>query len=233
MKYTKEVLEEAVRASISIADVLRFLKIKPSGSMHRHVTQRIKNYEIETSHFKFKFSFGVTQKLECEQILVFNRLNRRESSKRLRRAMLECGIEEKCSECGLGKFWNGKPIRIQIDHKNGDGFDNRKENLRFLCPNCHSQTENYAGNGKMSPAGVMDARFSTKEEDEVRLLGGALCVSRRKVNWPSKEELAELLWNKPTQQIAKDFGVSDKAVEKWAKKYKLEKPKRGYWSKRK
>ena len=230
MKYTKEVLEEAVKVSFSIADVLRFLKIKLSGSMHRHIAQRIKNWEIETSHFKQEFLGGVTQKLECEKILVFNRLNRRESSKRLRRAMLECGIEENCSKCGLGKFWNGESIRLQIDHKNGDGCDNRKENLRFLCPNCHSQTANYAGKGnKTNPAGVMDdAHFSTKEKDEVRFLGGVL---RRKVDWPTKEELAKLLWEKPTQHIAKDYGVSDKAVEKWAKKYELEKPKRGYWSK--
>jgi len=52
----------------------------------------------------------------------------------------------------------------------------------------------------------------------------------RKVARPSKEELQKLLWQKPTSQLAKDFGVSDKAIEKWAKTYGLEKPGRGYWS---
>ena len=46
---------------------------------------------------------------------------------------------------------------------------------------------------------------------------------------PSKEELEKLLWEKPTAQIAKDFGVSDSAVGKWAKFYNLKKPCRGYW----
>ncbi|TFI51369.1 hypothetical protein BLD44_026675 [Mastigocladus laminosus UU774] len=54
----------------------------------------------------------------------------------------------------------------------------------------------------------------------------------RKVERPSKEELQKLVWEKPTTQIAKDFGVSDKAVEKWCKVYGVEKPPRGYWVKK-
>ncbi|OYD88022.1 hypothetical protein CDG77_26080 [Nostoc sp. 'Peltigera membranacea cyanobiont' 213] len=53
----------------------------------------------------------------------------------------------------------------------------------------------------------------------------------RKVERPSKEELHELVWTKPTAHIAQDFGVSDKAVEKWCKAYEIEKPPRGYWAK--
>ena len=56
--------------------------------------------------------------------------------------------------------------------------------------------------------------------------------SKRKIQRPSKEELMDLLWKKPTSQIAKDFSVSDKAVEKWAKTYCLTKPPRGYWNKK-
>jgi transposase-like protein len=43
--------------------------------------------------------------------------------------------------------------------------------------------------------------------------------------------LARVLWAKPTCQIAKEYGVSDKAIEKWAKKFELNKPPRGYWAK--
>lgn len=56
-------------------------------------------------------------------------------------------------------------------------------------------------------------------------------ASRRTVR-PSKEELEKMIWTKPTSQIAKDFGVSDKAVEKWCKAYGIEKPPRGYWAKK-
>jgi hypothetical protein len=57
--------------------------------------------------------------------------------------------------------------------------------------------------------------------------------SQRKVTRPSKEELQKLLWEKPTIQLAKDFGVSDKAITKWAKSYNINKPPRGHWAKMK
>lgn len=57
-------------------------------------------------------------------------------------------------------------------------------------------------------------------------------VAQRRTVWPNKEELKELLWSIPTTHIGEKFGVSDKAVHKWAKKYGLDKPPRGYWSKK-
>jgi hypothetical protein len=58
-------------------------------------------------------------------------------------------------------------------------------------------------------------------------------LSVRKVkDRPSKEALQKLVWEKPTTQVARDFGVSDKAVEKWCRGYAIQKPPRGYWMKR-
>jgi hypothetical protein len=58
-----------------------------------------------------------------------------------------------------------------------------------------------------------------------------LAIKDRKVQWPSKQTLEQLVWNKPTSQIAKDFGVSDKAITNWCRFYKIDKPPRGYWEK--
>lgn len=55
-------------------------------------------------------------------------------------------LEYKCNKCGI-ENWNNEPISLHIHHKNGNCYDNRLENLEFLCPNCHSQTENFAGKG--------------------------------------------------------------------------------------
>lgn len=51
----------------------------------------------------------------------------------------------KCACCDNNGFWQNKELRLQVDHINGDHNDNRLENLRFLCPNCHAQTETFAG----------------------------------------------------------------------------------------
>lgn len=61
------------------------------------------------------------------------------------RCIAEGILENKCSACGLTGEWNGKPIALQLDHKNGQSRDHRLENLRILCPNCHSQTETFGG----------------------------------------------------------------------------------------
>jgi hypothetical protein len=57
-------------------------------------------------------------------------------------------------------------------------------------------------------------------------------LASRKVERPSQKELQQLIWTKPTAQIAKELGVSDKAIEKWCKSYGIEKPPRGYWAKK-
>lgn len=57
-------------------------------------------------------------------------------------------LDYKCAICGNIGEWNGVSLTLQIDHINGIRNDNRKENLRWLCPNCHSQTDTYCGKNK-------------------------------------------------------------------------------------
>jgi DNA-binding CsgD family transcriptional regulator len=70
---------------------------------------------------------------------------RRTNRAHLRKRLLKAGLkEESCERCNLTE-WRGQPLRVTLHHINGDGYDNRLENLEFLCPNCHSQTPNYSG----------------------------------------------------------------------------------------
>jgi len=63
--------------------------------------------------------------------------------------LLRSFLPERCSECGIGPKWNGVPLVLQCDHINGDNSDQNIENLRFLCPNCHSQTDTFGGRNRM------------------------------------------------------------------------------------
>ncbi len=70
---------------------------------------------------------------------------RRVSRGHLRRRLVKAGIKvERCEDCDLEE-WRGQPLRVTLHHVNGDSYDNRIANLRFLCPNCHSQTPNFSG----------------------------------------------------------------------------------------
>jgi hypothetical protein len=81
-------------------------------------------------------------KLPLEEILIENSSYRGSTSALKRRLINEGLFEKKCYGCG-GTEWLGKPIPIELEHKNGDRLDNRIENLTVLCPNCHAFTPTY------------------------------------------------------------------------------------------
>lgn len=90
-----------------------------------------------------------TEKLRARSHLIplseLLRKDRRCSRDHLKRRLLKAGLKaERCEECGLDE-WRGTPLRMTLHHRNGDSYDNRLENLSFLCPNCHSQTPNFGG----------------------------------------------------------------------------------------
>jgi len=150
MKYSKELLSKLVSECTTVAELMRKLGLQQSGGTHSFLTKRIKSFSIDTSHFVGSaFNAGLNhvggpEKLCSTDVLVLDRLNgQREKSFRLKRALLESNIKEECEQCGVSTIWNNKPITLHIDHRDGNGLNNCIENLRFLCPNCHSQTDNY------------------------------------------------------------------------------------------
>jgi hypothetical protein len=155
-KWTKEILEVAVKDSFSIATVLFKLGLKPTGGNYSHISKKLRNYGIDTSHFtgqghlKGK-SHNWTTKIPLDNILIENSTYQRGSLKR--RLLKEARIKNICHLCGMLPNWNGKPLVLQLDHINGIWNDNRFDNLRLLCPNCHSQTKTFANRKRISGAG--------------------------------------------------------------------------------
>ncbi|WP_049561262.1 HNH endonuclease [Nonomuraea sp. SBT364] len=152
-KYTRELLAEAAAKSLSVADVLRHLGIRWTGGSHAHISRRLKHFGIDTSHFvgrahgKGKSSPALRPYLEILVLRPPGSIH--EKAPALRRALQEAGLPYTCAGCKIGGTWQGKPLTLHVDHMNGDWLDNRMGNLRFLCPNYHSQTANFAGKGKV------------------------------------------------------------------------------------
>lgn len=150
-RWTREVLEPAVAASTTVSDVLRYLGIEVVGGHQTHISRRIKALGIDTSHFRRPSRVGLPrQRHSPEQLLIRQEPTsaRRMQGDRLKRAMKELGIVEQCAMCGTEPLWRGHPLPLEVDHIDGDWRNNRIENLRLLCPNCHSTTDTYRGRAK-------------------------------------------------------------------------------------
>lgn len=109
------------------------------------IVDRILEYGLDTSHFTLQGTNRgrdhVPPKKTHVELLIKRVAGGRRAGALLTRAMKEAGVPYVCAECGLLPEWNDKLLRLEVDHSNGDRSDDRLENLRFLCPNCHSQME--------------------------------------------------------------------------------------------
>ena len=141
--YSHPDLAAAVQCSQSIVGVLRYLGIKPAGGSHFHISRRIREAGLDTSHFlgQAHYRGRIGPRKPAHEILV--RLPdgaARTEGKLLARAMIESGIPHLCAGCGLGPAWQDRPLTLAVDHIDGEWRNNALDNLRFLCPNCHAQT---------------------------------------------------------------------------------------------
>ncbi|MFI6417692.1 HNH endonuclease signature motif containing protein [Streptomyces sp. NPDC050842] len=150
-RWTRDVLAEAVAASTNMCEVLRRLGVDVVGGQHTHISRRIKAYGIDTSHFHAPSRRGKPWRPRTPEGLLTEQTGpqtRRVPSDRLAWAMTESGVGKQCAMCGAEAVWRGRPLPLEVDHVDGDWRNNRIENLRFLCPNCHSTTANYRGRSK-------------------------------------------------------------------------------------
>ena len=140
----KETIQDAVIQSKSIRNVLLILGLNiSSGGSYRVLYRLIKEYNIDTSHFTgMLWSKGTQVALKVPLEDYLSNKKKIQSWKLRNRLLREFIFPHECSVCH-NTTWNDKPIPIELDHKDGNKYNNNLDNLRLICPNCHAQTHNY------------------------------------------------------------------------------------------
>lgn len=148
-KYTEEQFIEAVKTSTSVRQVLSKIGVKEAGGNYKVAKDKIKKLNLDTSHFTgMGWLKGQTHKHTTKPIEYYLTEDSYHQSYKLKLRLVAEGIKQhKCEKCGIIE-WMGQPTPIELDHINGNNRDNRLENLRLLCPNCHAQTPTYRGKNK-------------------------------------------------------------------------------------
>ena len=147
-KYSLTQLQQAISESVSLRQVLIKLDVTAYGGNYQVLKKAIKHFELNTSHFtgqawnkskKMPAKYCLNDYLENKSPIQSYKLKKRLIENKLLRSV--------CSNC-RNELWLGKPIPLELDHVNGDNKDNRFENLRLLCPNCHALTDTYRGKNR-------------------------------------------------------------------------------------
>lgn len=150
-RFTDEDLCVAVAESVTVAEVMRRLGYQPSGGMHRYIKVQIRRLDLDTSHFvgqgwaRGKPNPNAFRPRPLAEWLVEGSSI---GGSHLMRRLIAAGLKQaRCERCGRTE-WEGETIPLHLDHVNGVPNDNRFENLRVLCPNCHALTPTYCGRNR-------------------------------------------------------------------------------------
>lgn len=131
-KYSDNEIKATVSECFNIAHILKTLKL--NTVYHYKIKEFIKNNNLSTDHFKIIYNHTETNDKTIRSFTTFKR-----------NLLKEGKLINKCAICKIEAIWNNKPLTLHLDHINGDNNNNNLENLRLLCPNCHSQTDTYTG----------------------------------------------------------------------------------------
>lgn len=144
--HNKEAVVQAAQSSTSISDALDKLGLRRGGGNFEAFKAACARHGVEYPKFDRSAQMDeIRKKTPLKDILVENSTYRGKRQSLLKRLQKLNLLETHCRYCKMEPVWNNKPLVLHLDHINGNSSDNRLENLRPLCPNCHSQTETFCG----------------------------------------------------------------------------------------
>lgn len=150
-RWTDDQLRATVASSVSMRSVIASLGLVPAGGNYSAVQRRVQVLGLDTSHFtgaawRRGKTFTKAHRLPLELVLVAGRWT---GSQKLKQRLIREGLlPQECQLCGWAQKSLDGRIPVELDHINGDNSDNRLENLRILCPNCHSLQPTHRGSNQ-------------------------------------------------------------------------------------
>jgi hypothetical protein len=144
-----------------------------------------------------------------------------------KRLVEEDYLKYECEWCNLTNKWNDKNLTLQIDHINGDSSDNRIENLRFLCPNCHTQTPTHSVSSRIKKIYKCMCGIEISKSSKFCKKCRPTIIRKSKDRYPSLPILLLQIENYGYVKTGKIYNVSDNAIRKWLKNhYNVSPPKK-------
>jgi len=211
---SRDVLQKYYDNSSSISEILNKFYLHNAGG-NANTLKRIAK-ELNISYYQFKKNQKIKIQLSNDVKSIYA-LSIDEIMKRARKSIKKYIIHHnlidyKCDKCGnLGEH-NGLLLVLQLDHINGINDDNRLNNLRFLCPNCHSQTKTFAGKNLGKTVTYCSDCGKVITNNSIRCKKCAAMIYRKRKFEISKDELEKLINEMPMTKVGKIYGVSDNAI---------------------
>ena len=213
MEVSKEKMIEVLSNAKSMREVIQYFGLSTNGSGgYRNIKNKILSLGLEIPKYEYRSSGPKKNKLLDESVFCENSNYSRHHLKK--RIIQNNIIDYVCTSCGNNGMWNEKKLSLHLDHINGVNNDNRIDNLRFLCPNCHTQTETYGGKSKKKKYICKCGEKKYKTSD---VCFRCSKLNQRKVERPNIDILREEVKNLGYKGTGRKYGVSDNAIRKWLK----------------
>jgi len=217
-KPTKKEFQKIVNEHTTLASILRWFGLHVGAGNYKTLKRRIEKESIDIGHIKLGTNSNKGRSFRemsrDDVVTKYLKKGSKVQSYKLKQKLLQHKLlDNKCSECGQEPEWNGKPLSLQLDHINGDSSDNRLENLRILCPCCHSQTETFSGKRKMirNHCSVCYRQIS---KNSTKCRKCASKAQKTKIHWPNHNNLLAMVCEYGFKGTGRKLGVSDNAIRK-------------------